>query len=382
MLPYLGSRLAVLGSLLVLAVVAVCSRSDAGGTRGGTGSGGATIPKTDGGVSPASNGGVSGSTPDITHPDAASADDASGGASGASDAGGKSSIGGASDAGGPTSDAETARIPGDRWVRVKALGPDSKWNLPGYTPAQVIALITKLQPDFLDRLTDGPQDPNALLNTSGPTVGTFLQRALNAARPGATFSSRVDLVAYDNDPASWMLMTKALLNLPVTPRPYALSVDDWVLWLNNGHTPAEGEAIIRALHAQGWHMVQVTQCGVFDMNGYGDYTETCVHDTSGWAPSASLLTTLAQHYQQIQLYMDFPSPMAQYCALSADQQQSIVDNIAAKQSTWGVTYVFPFLEQGGIGNGNTCYFDSSKIALAGGGTLLDHQLALMTKYNP
>jgi hypothetical protein len=190
--------------------------------------------------------------------------------------------------GGAAADGGAARLPGDRWVRIKPLGPGSKWALLGYTPAQIIQLVAKLKPDFLDRLTDGPQDPHATLDANGLTVADFLQQIVDAERPGGTFASRVNLVSYDSDPAAWLQMTQALLNLPVTPRPYVLSVDNWVLWLNNGHTPAQGEAIIQALHAQGWKMVQVTQCGVFDMDGYGAYTETCVDPANGWGTTSTL----------------------------------------------------------------------------------------------
>jgi hypothetical protein len=312
---------------------------------------------------------------------AAASADAGRDATGTGDATDLADTGDSSD-GGAATDGGGVRLPGDRWVRIQALGPNSTWNLPGYTPAQVVQLVAKLGPDFLDRLTNGPQNPSAVLDGNGLTAVDFLQQVVNAERPGGTFSSRVDLGSYDSDPAAWLQVTQALLNLSVLPRPYALSVDDWVLWLNKGHTPAQGEAIIQALHAQGWKLVQVTQCGVFDMNGYGDYTETCVDSTNNWGTHPGLVAKLAQYYPQIQLYMDFPTPMDQYCVLSAGQQQSIADNIAANQSAWGVTYVFPFLEQGSVGSGKVCYFDASKITLPDGGTLLDDQLTLMNVYNP
>ena len=74
--------------------------------------------------------------------------------------------------------------------------------------------------------------------------------------------------------------------------------------------------------------------------------------------------------------------MDTYCFLSPGNQASIVEGIGANQSSWGVTYVFPFLEGPHTLSGKVCTFDASQIALPDGGTLLDDELGLMNAYNP
>ena len=269
--------------------------------------------------------------------------------------------------------------PGKRFIRIRALNPHSAWGLPGYDAQQVLAMISQMRPDALERYTDGPQNPNAAVpvaSGSPPmTVGEFLNQSMRACScyiiPG------LSLNLYDQ--GRLFTAAQSLLGLPVYPKMMYLSLDSWHNFSKN-HSPDQIQSMFQQLYSQGWAGIGVNaNGGYFPTYGYATFTDFRI-SPSNWQPdSANLADARSEsNINVVLLYIDFPKPMDSFAALSPDQEaQILTDNVASAQSSDGFYFVYPIVQS---------FWDSNNHTTSSGGhyqgeTIYTVMLQLMQQYD-
>ena len=259
-----------------------------------------------------------------------------------------------------TTTAGQSSPPGKRFIRIRALNPRSAWGLPGYDAQQVLAMISQMKPDALERYTSGVQNPNAAVpvaSGSPPmTVGEFLNASMRACNcyiiPG------VSLNQYDQ--GTFFTTARALLALPVYPKMVYLSLDKWHDFSTN-HSPDQVKGVFQQLYSQGWTGIGVNvNGGYFPTYGYATFTDARINP-SNWQPDIANLADARSesNISLVLLYIDFPKPMDSFAALSPDQQaQVLTDNIAPAQSSDGFYFVYPIVQS---------FWDSNNQTTSSGG---------------
>ena len=263
---------------------------------------------------------------------------------------------------------------GHRFIRIRALGPNSGWALPGYDAQQVLSMISQLKPDVLERYTDGSQNPNAPVPVapgSPPmTVGEFLNASMQACNcyiiPGASLN--------EYDKGTFFATAQSLLSLPVYPPFTFLSLDSWHAFSTN-HTSDQVKAMFQQLYSQGWAGIGVNACGrYFSSYGYATFSDFCVR-TVNWQPDTTTLASIRTepNIKLDLLYIDFPREMQLFTSLSGDQEaQILTNNIGPAQSSDGFEFVYPVVQS---------FWDSNAHSTSGGASIYSVMQGMMAQYN-
>jgi hypothetical protein len=276
--------------------------------------------------------------------------------------------------------------PGNRFIRIRAW--EGGWALPGYNAQEVLAMISYLKPNALERYISSGFNPdqNVPVAPGEPpmTILQFLNASLQACAPENCYIiPRISLDDYN----SGKLYNESLeyLNLPVYPKIRFLSLDDWSQF-SQRHTPEQIQTMFQTLYAQGWEGIGVNDVGgYYTAYGYASFVDFGITTGAARNPWIPNLGTLAQiqadpSIKRALLYIDFPDQMMSFNnSLTADQEASVLlHNISSIQASENFTFVFPIIQS---------FWDStlhltSKNSSWSGATIYKVEKQLMDEFNP
>lgn len=276
--------------------------------------------------------------------------------------------------------------PGNRFVRIRAW--EGGWALPGYNAQQVLAMISYLKPNVLERYISNGFNPDQKVPVASGeppmTILQFLNASLQACAPEDCYMiPRISL----DDYSSGKLYNESLqfLNLPVYPKIRFLSLDDWSQF-SQRHSQAQVQAMFQTLYAQGWEGIGVNDAGgYYSAYGYASFvdfgiTTNTVHNP--WTPNAGTLAKIKADpsIKRALLYIDFPDQMIPFnSSLTADEEASVLTyNVTSVQSNENFTFVYPIIQS---------FWDSTlhittKNSTWGGASIYRVEKKLMDEYNP
>jgi hypothetical protein len=239
-----------------------------------------------------------------------------------------------------------------RYIRIRPLNDKSVWdlNLAGGAPQnwnaqQVLALISDLKPDVLQRYITGAQNPDALVPVASGslpmTAKDFLQASVDANK--SVLIPRISLDEYDA--GTFFQTSMNLLNFPLEPPMRYLSLDNWHPF-SSAHTKPQITGMFQQLYGQGWWEIGVNDAGgYFPDYGYAYWADVNT-DLTTYLPRTDDLSQ-AQSETNLKRFfaiIDFPNTMRQFQALSPDTQADVLTSLASNQSNYNYTLLYNILQ--------------------------------------
>ena len=242
------------------------------------------------------------------------------------------------------------------------------WSSPQYTAEQVLAMITQMHPDVLERMTTNAFDVGASVpvcsGCAAMNYGQFLNASMNDC--GCYIMPRLDINL------TWPAGTftsdaQKILNTPVSPRFEILSIDNWDTFckLVTSCTCNLAQQVFQPLYNMGWKGVGVMDAGSYVSTcGWATFADMDIQGNT-WTVNQNLFNNLKgdNTLQKILLYApDFPNEAQKFlgaCSPNCDADISLLEKVVSQQASQGYSYVYP-VEQ--------TFWDANNITTSAAGT--------------
>jgi hypothetical protein len=246
---------------------------------------------------------------------------------------------------------------------------------------QILYLINQTRPQVLERMTAGVFNWTANVRVCSGcapmTYGQFLNASMAVC--ACYIIPRLDISGVSL--STFLSEAQYLLNAPVFPRFQILSIDNWGSYCatNRNCTCSVDSTIFLPLYAIGWKGIGVLNAATpyWGTCGYATYVDFDA-STNTWSVNQPLYYSIRADpsVQKILYYdPDFPGQaqtLLSTCNPSCNQIASVIQQAAAEQSTYGITYVYPILQN---------FWDSTSTVTSGGKTIYSLEQTLMNTYN-
>jgi hypothetical protein len=272
-----------------------------------------------------------------------------------------------------------------RMIRVRVIDSTGystssmNWDSP-LNANQILALINQTRPQVLERMTAGVFNWTAQVpvcpGCSAMTYGQFLNASMAVC--GCYIIPRLG-IATQSVP-SFLMQAQFLLTVPVFPRLQILSIDNWGSFCSqNGCNCALDQSIFQPLYQMGWKGIGVLNAGppYYGTCGWATFVDFDVTQ-SNWSVNQNLWLSIKSDptVQKILYYdPDFPGQaqaLLATCNPSCDQIASVMEQAAADQLAYGITYVYPMVQN---------FWDATALHLSNGTSVYAIQQNLLNTYN-
>ena len=304
---------------------------------------------------------------------------------------------------------------GNRVLAIRILAPNNSWKSPVYTATDILRWINDLKPTTLNRVTDGPQDPNAPVPVSPGqppmNVRQFLQFVVGNMSSPQTIFSRLTLKDYLTTtttgfgPASaatnatFMAEAQNIYSLysSLSPPQTLLSLDNENDFVSAYGTNApQQETVVTAnLRNIGFTSIAWGACQPSNVpNGLSSFAMLCIKPATsvpGCTPDYAGQTTVQTSQpsiMEVEQHIDVPTYMGNFeNFLTVDQEAQALTNLASNQSLHGYHFVYPIYQIAiKPGTGFSDWDATARITSATGPfhgqSLYQVIKSLMQEYNP
>lgn len=256
------------------------------------------------------------------------------------------------------------------------------WDSP-LNAQQILFLINQLHPQVLERMTAGIFNWSAPVSVCSTCLSMDYGQFLNASMDvcGCYIVPRLNIVGVSTP--TFLSEARYLLTVPIFPRFQMLSIDNWASYCASNSSNcgcAQDQSIFQALYQMGWKGIGVLNAGppYYGTCGWATFVDFDT-TTDSWTVNQSFYDSIKADttVQKILYYdPDFPGQaqtLLASCNSSCNQVASVVESAAMQQSSYGITYVYPIVQN---------FWDATAIRVTNGTSLYKIEENLLDTYNP